>query len=411
MHRVLRAVPFALLLCSLVALFVSRGGETVPLYAARQGLLCQNCHFDPNGGGPRNDYGFAYARNRHSLEAEPDSTSPWHDLDLTNKVGDRMPLYIGVNQRFMALTNNTDAIEGQDRLGFFNMESAIHFAFQPHPRLTLVYSIDAFGLTGPNAPERNQEAFGMIGGFPFNGYVKAGRFRNPFGLRIDDHTVATRNSFLDFSTQERFLPYDPRYPDMGVEIGGDHSGWFGRAAFTNGEARVLNGEFAETKSLKLGANHPWGQIAASLYDSYMSERVPPNPNAFKRQTRWGGYGLTHYGPFAGIFEVDAGTDEGEPDPSSGLATGPKTNRFAWFGEIDYAPVRWWNARLRYDDLVMDRSSDSAIRDLNTHRRYALEAEVVPVPFCELRGVARRIDHESDTIADETQYYLQFHFSY
>lgn len=411
MRRSLRLAPIALVLCSLAALFFSRGGETVPLYAARQGLMCQNCHFDPNGGGPRNDFGFAYARNRHSLEAEADSTSPWHDLDLTNKVGDRMPLYVGVNQRFMLLDNNTahnntPSASGLDRFGFFNMESAIHFAFQPHPQLTLVYNIDGFA-TGPAATERPREAFGMIGGLPWDGYVKAGRFRNPFGLRMDDHTVATRNSYLDFSTQERFLPYDPREPDMGVEIGAKAASWFGRAAFTNGDARVLNGEFAETKSLKLGYVHPWYQAGLSLYDSYMKERV--SGSGPKRATRWGYYGLTHYGPLAGIFEVAAGTDEAEPD--FGFASGPKTNRLAWFAELDYTPVRWVNGRVRYDYLVIDRSSDPATRELNTHSRYAIEAEVVPVPFAELRATMRFIDHKSDLIDDETQGYLQFHFSY
>jgi len=131
MRRFLRAVPLLLLAVSISTLLFSRG-ETVPLYAARTGLLCQQCHFDPNGGGPRNEFGFAYARNRHSLEADPDSTSPWHDLDLTNKIGDRMPVSLGVNQRFMLLSNNTESIDGIDRLGFFNMENAIHFAFQPH---------------------------------------------------------------------------------------------------------------------------------------------------------------------------------------------------------------------------------------------------------------------------------------
>src|SRR5881397_572433 len=132
MRRSLRAVPAALLLASLSALLFSRG-ETVPLYSARTGLMCQNCHFDPNGGGPRNDFGFAFARNRHSLEVEPDSTSPWHDLNLTNRIGENMPVYIGVNQRFMMLANNTKEVKGPDRFGFFNMENALHFAFQPHP--------------------------------------------------------------------------------------------------------------------------------------------------------------------------------------------------------------------------------------------------------------------------------------
>jgi hypothetical protein len=416
MRRFLRLVPAALLIASLAVLALSRPGDTVPLFAARQGLMCQNCHFDPNGGGPRNDFGFAYARNRHSVDPE-DSTSQWADLDLTNKIGETMPLYVGLNHRFMLLDNNTASVDGLDRLGFFNMENAIHLAFQPHHRLALVYTTDAFS-SGPTPPGigtapavRSKEAFGMISGFPFNGYFRAGRFRVPFGLRMDDHTVATRNSFLDFSGGGAFLPFDPRDPDMGFEVGGSNASWFGRASFTNGDAQVFGGGFAEAKTVKLGFNSPRHQSGVSFYDNYNSERGGLSPSFPKRATRWGYYGLGSFGPLAGIVEVAAGTDEAEPDPGSGLATGPKTNSLAWFAEVDYTPMRFLNGRLRYDYLQLDRSSDPVIRDASTHRRYAAEAEYLPVPFAELRAVIRWIDHEDVALHDEAQGYLQFHFSY
>lgn len=299
MRRVLRSIPVALLLASLTLAFLSRPGDSLPLYAARTGNLCKTCHFEPNGGGPRNEFGFAYARNRHGLEAEPEG-SPWRDLQLSNRVGETMPLYVGLNHRFMLLTNAADPPSGIDRLGFFNMENAIHFAFQPHPRLTLVYTLDAFAISSQSATVANKDAFGMISGFPMNGYIKAGRFRNPFGLRMDDHTVATRNSFLEFSTDptrpDRFLPYDPRFPDMGIEIGGDYSGWYARTAYTNGPSSPLGGQnhFAETKSIKFGVNTPYYQSGLSFYDSYKNE--PPTATQLKRATRWGYYGMTHYGP-------------------------------------------------------------------------------------------------------------------
>src|SRR6476659_7362586 len=116
MRSWVRSVPW--LLSSLAIVLVAgsltpRRGETLPLYAARTGLQCQSCHFDPNGGGPRNEFGFAFARNRHELEPE-DSTSEWHDLDLTNRVGDRMPVYLGVNQRFMLLANSATKNDSLD---------------------------------------------------------------------------------------------------------------------------------------------------------------------------------------------------------------------------------------------------------------------------------------------------------
>src|SRR5205814_408906 len=111
----LRAIPLLLLALPLATL-QTRPAATVPLFAARTGLMCGTCHFDPNGGGPRNEYGFSFARNRHSLAADPDTLSPWHDLDVTNRVGENVPLYFGVNQRFMLITNSTVKKDSLDRL-------------------------------------------------------------------------------------------------------------------------------------------------------------------------------------------------------------------------------------------------------------------------------------------------------
>ena len=138
-----RALGIVLILTSLGASLWTRGGQTVPLYAARTGLMCGSCHFDPNGGGPRKEFGFAFERNRHRLEPE-DSTSQWHDLGVVNRLGENVPIYIGVNQRFMLLADDTKLVKGLDRIGFFSMENAFHLTFQPHSKLTLVYTRDGF---------------------------------------------------------------------------------------------------------------------------------------------------------------------------------------------------------------------------------------------------------------------------
>jgi len=407
MRWIRRAAVFVLFSVPL-ALLLGRPAGTVPLHAARTGLMCGTCHFDPNGGGPRNAYGFSFERNRHSLEADPDTLSPWHDLDITNKVGDRMPLYIGVNQRFMLIADRSVKSDSLDRLGFFNMENALHFAFQPHQRLVLVYTLDAFS-EGPSNAVRNKEAFAMISGFPVNGYLMAGRFRVPFGLRQDDHTVATRQGFLDFSTAQGFLPYDPRYPDMGVEYGMDNGAIFGRASFTDGGADPLQGQFAGATTVKIGYNSSWTQDAISIYDNYQKE----NFTGVQRATRWGYYGLAHWGPLAAIGEIAAGTDEAEPT-QPGMASGARTNLIAGYIEANYTPRRAWNIRVRYDHLDTNRSSDQAVKDAATHDRYSLEAEWVPVPFTELRFALRRIDHKDETAfgyPDETQSFLQLHLAF
>lgn len=408
MRNVFRIVPLLLLVVALVSLLAARRAQTLPQYAARTGLLCASCHFDPNGGGPRNEFGFNFAKNRHALE--PEEGKPWGELALANRVSESFPLYFSVNQRFMLLSNQYENQDSLARLGFYNMQNAIHLAFQPHSQLTLVYTMDAFS-TGPfGGGFVNRDAFGMFSGLPGGAYVKAGRFRNPFGLRMDDHTVGTRRGFLDFATDESFLPYDPRTSDMGLEVGGEWGSHYGRAAWTTGRSEVLGGGFSGAKSVKMGVNMPsWYQGGLSFYDDYRKE----NSGGEKRATRWGYYGIFHARQLALLGEIAAGTDEAEP-VTPGLASGLKTNRLAWFVELDYTPWRHTNFRVRMDHQELNRSSDEATRDANTHDRWAIEADHDVVPFAQLRWVVRFIDHQDNVgygAPDETQGYLQFHFTY
>lgn len=409
MRSMSRVFAVMLLLASAAALLTARPATTVPLFAARQGLQCQSCHFDPNGGGPRNEFGFGFAKARHSLEPE---TGEYADLELTNRVSDTFPLYVGVNQRFMLIGSERVKDDGLDRLGFFNMENSLHLTFQPHSKLTLVYSRDGF-----NEASRSRDAFGLLG-LPASMYLKAGQFRIPFGLRMDDHTVASRNGFLDFQTQQRVLPFDPRITNRGLEWGGERSGYYARAAWTehagDGSGPLGSNSKSQTVTLKAGHAMSWYHGAASFFDDW-SDEDPASFGERARATRWGYSALGKAGPFALLGEVVAGTDEFTTgDPAMPPA---KVNTLGWFAEVDYAPAREWNFRARLDRLELDRSSIEAVREANSFTRMSLEGEYVPVPFAELRWTLRYIDPDSkdDGLGaeppSETQAYLQFHFSY
>jgi len=413
MRLSLRAVPALIVAASLAPLaLLPAPGSGTPLYSTRTGLACANCHFDPNGGGPRNAFGFAYAKNRHSMDAE--TTGVFKDLDLTNKVSEQLPLYFGVNQRFMTLVDEAGQIDtNPDRFGFFSMETELHMAFQPHPRLTLVYTQDGFGTDA----RVTREAWGMIGLTP-NYYLRAGVFRSPFGLRMDDHTVATRNGFTDFQPVQAFvLPYDPRIADQGFELGGTRGQLQGRLAFTNGSASPFNGSGSPTNAQTVAGKLVYVQERYQAGVWGYDEWSPAGPVGGRtRADRWGVYATTHRGPMSLIGEIVSGTDEEVfviPTP-----TQLKVNRLGWFVESDYQASRGVNFRLRYDRLEGARVSDPAVRDQSSYNRYALEGEVVPVPFCELRWTLRLIDPVaskdlSGTVEreNEKQAYLQAHFSY
>jgi hypothetical protein len=304
------------------------------------------------------------------------------------------------------------------------MENALHLAFQPHSRLTLVYTRDGF-----DAGSSTKEAFGMLSGFPLDGYLKAGRLRTPFGLRTDDHTVATRNGFLDFFAPlaqfsgagdyvvPGFLPYDPRQPDMGVEAGAGYGPILARLAVTNGNTHPLRfGPDVRNQAItaKLIYTASGYQGGISLYDDFHPEydfSVFPAQLLGVRATRWGAYGLAHGWNLAFHYEVAAGTD------AYGAA---KLNSLAWYGELDWRVTQGINLRARADRMELARGAGTALDlgRLNTHTRYALEGEFDPVPFAQIRWTLRYVDHAAERlpglgvgVEDERQAYLQFHFSY
>ena len=424
MRITLRVVPVLIVLAALAPLFlVPTTGKSTPLYAARTGLACVNCHFDPNGGGPRNAFGFAFAKNRHSTDAETDGA--FKDLDLTNKVSEQLPLYFGVNSRLMMLADDArDPPDGADRFGFFQMETQLHMAFQPHPRLTLEYTTDGFGAHNDpvnGGARQTREAWGMLG-IGANHYLRAGIFRVPFGLRMDDHTVATRNGFIEFQPNGfnrafHVLPYDPRIGDEGVEFGAQKGEFQARLSYTDGSSFIFSGgpnprAHAQAFTGKIAYVDEKYQVGVSGYDDW----VPANDvNSRVRASRWGTYVTTHRGSVALLGEVVSGTDKF----SASAAGAPYTNvnKLGYFIEGDYQANRAVNFRLRYDRFEGARIGPDIVRDQSSYTRYALEGEVVPVPFCEVRWTLRLIDPEADKDllgADrdtEKQAYIQFHFSY
>src|SRR5690349_5468359 len=118
----------ALLPMLLLGVLLAGNANALPLYATRQGLACSTCHFDPQGGGPRNDFGFQYEKNRHSLTPE-DSTSKWADLILANKLGDA--LYFGTNMRQQYTYVKEEGSSDPAVSTLFPMQGALYATFAP----------------------------------------------------------------------------------------------------------------------------------------------------------------------------------------------------------------------------------------------------------------------------------------
>jgi hypothetical protein len=356
----------------------------LPTYAARTGLECRSCHFDPNGGGPRSGFGYLFEKQRHDLTPDPDTL--WAQIPATNRIGDVLSL--GTNTRLLYLYTRPQGQNSADLSTFFQMEGALDFTLELHPNLTVVMVRDFGEFTG----DITRDLYGLFHDANGTFYLKAGRIRQPFGLRQDDHTSGIRAGFLSTSSGGTggFLPYDPRQTDSGIEVGVSRAGCTLSAALTNGGAAFANK--AQTGSAKLVAPIPLGHVGLSVYDSYQT-------SSRQRFTRWAAYGLAHA---PGLPDLTLGGEFGfgTDDPGDGT----RRNLAASFAQVEYRINRTILVRTKYDFSDVFRSAPG-----NASERYVVESDLTLVPFADLKLSYRQVVPE--TTVNEQQLLAMLHFYY
>ncbi len=358
--------------------------DALPTYAARTGFTCVSCHFDPNGGGPRKDIGFLFARQRHDLTPDPDPR--WQSLTgLTNVLEE--VLYFGTNTRFLYLYDDPEAYGGVEpprTSSFFQMQGALYTTLRPHPHLALVWHND-FNDFGA----QSRDLYGMIDGLPSDLYLRFGRLRVPFGLRQDDHTGATRGGFVDAAGGGTgALPYDPRTVQTGFEAGFYPGPLQVTAALTNGPGAAFQDK-AQTVTGKVVYLRKRFQVGGSIYDSYRT-------SSGTRATRWGGFALYGWRELALLGEVVAGEDK---------EAGQQVRRLlASYVEADYRVSRALLLILRYDFIDGNRTLEGEAAE-----RFGGEGVWTVVPFADLRLAYKRIIPEKS--GDESQILAMWHFYY
>lgn len=340
---------------------------SLPTYAARTGLDCRSCHFDPNGGGPRNSLGFLFEKQRHDLAADPDTT--WAALPATNQIGD--VLFVGTNTRLAYFGMGTWNLVQLS--SFFQMQGALDVTLQPHPNLAIVMVRDFGEFSG----DVTRDLYGLIQDSGGNYYVKAGRIRGVFGLRQDDHTGGTRGGFLNTAAGGTggFLPYDPRTVSSGLEAGVALGAHTLSASLTNGGNAFTN--HVQAVGAKFTAPMPLGRIGFSIYDHYET-------STGNRSSRWSGFGLARVPGVPDLTiqgEMGFGTDD--------LGNGEKRNLLATYLQSDYRINRGFTMRARYDFSDVFRSTPG-----NASERFAVEGEFTLVPFADLRLGYREIVPET-----------------
>jgi hypothetical protein len=344
--------------------------KALPLYASREGKTCVTCHYDPNGGGMRNDFGFLYEKNRHGLDTE----EKWGKVTVDPRLNEWVA--IGVDVRLLYVASHTSGVSGIAGSTFVPMQGQLNVAVTPTDYLSVVMSRGI--STDPDAYVV-REVYGLIHDLPHALYAKVGRFRLPFGLRQDDHT-----SFI----RQEFLPYNSQFDDAGVEVGAAGARTFGQVSFTNGQD--VDEAHAETFAAKTGVASRRVSAGISGYHQYQDV-------SRDKHSRWALYATSTWRKLTFLGEAGAGTTD-RP------AFGGVRNLRAAFAELDYRLARGLNVRGKFDYL--DPTSRFS-GDLS--RRYSAEADIAPVPFTELKLAVRHFDEEG--LTNHQEFLAQFFFPF
>ena len=347
----------------LLSSFTPNRADALPIYASREGAKCASCHFDPNGGGIRNDFGFSYAKNRHSMEAE----DRWSNVTVNPQLNDWIRLGVDTRMSYVASHTHGDP-STLTTSTFFPMQANLRVAITPLDYLSIVGSHGLYveGSSVTTAPYLAREWYGLFHGLPYNAFIQVGKFRIPFGLRQDDHTSFVRS--------EDFLPFDSQVEDAGIAVGSTgRNGWF-ELAFTNGEAAFL--ERAQTLSGKVAWSYPWLQGGLSGYHRY-------DESLGQSRDRWSLYLTRTFGPLTLLGEYARGTDEG--------FFNTKVNSDAAFAEGVYRLNRGVDLRGKFDWMDTNRDAGGQLA-----RRYEGRVDLTPMPFVQVQLIGRLYDYELAT---------------
>lgn len=345
-----------LLLPALILLAAVRPAAAEPYLALRTGLKCSACHTNVTGGGNRTQYGGIYAQTQVPLKPGTVVSKALTDF-----------LQIGWDLRVEASGTVTESTP-RTTIG---LDVAQLYAAAELLDQRLVFYIDQ--TVGPERAVA-REAFGMVKRLPAAGYLKAGKFLLPYGLRLQDDNEYVREQ-TGFSYQT---------PDQGVEFGLEPGPMAFAVSLTNGTAgatenddgkQVTSSAAFVSRRFRLGAS-------ASL-----------NDQTSNRREAVGGFGGVSIGPVVLLGELDWVRDT--------PAAGDTVRRLIAYGEVDWLVVRGLNAKVTYGwlDPNLDVDENERIR-----ARFGLE--FFPVPFLRFAGFYTLLEDIPQATTDQDRVSLE-----
>ena len=366
----------------------------------KRNMSCQACHVDPAGGGMRTTAGRYYGRSTLPMIAtSPRPQDDWdHNFPGIGRRDKATPYetYMPIGPRNLEqAAAYTDSIN--DKWAWGTHRKLIptapfpgrYFGLNPDPKLRFggdfraaalfagstnvfpmqldvstvvhpVHHVTALMVVGARGQSSGysdtfddshtpyfRDLFAMSSEWPYQSYVKAGRFMPNFGLRLDDHTNRTRREFeLDNSIPESRV--------LGVEAGAVAAFPFVHASYFKMKSKfeepdpwdIFDVDDGWGASLNLG----WRSFAWSFGASSMVRRRPLDQGG--DTDTFGIYGSFNPWYFSTGIPVSL---QGEIDfGSAQRASGLDADKIAMYGEIDYAAWNGVNLLFAYDWADPDR---------------------------------------------------------
>jgi hypothetical protein len=394
-----------LLLAVLLAapLLLSGGGLVAePYFAVREGYKCSKCHVNKTGAGKRTDYAKVYMETRMAASgslSESDAESSQGPSFGHGRLSDYFS--ISADMRQFA---ESRWFSGEGETWHFGRRGECESCHRStdgggkiielYEQLEVAPGKASIVLGQSLLPEvSSRETFAVLDFGSFNGYLKAGIFRMPTGLRttFDDpylHGTVRFGAIPDTVGMEAVR-------GDGVEFGIEPGPWSVALSITN-PAALNNLASAPERGKRVHLNAyavgSAGLAGLTLYRDPVRETL--------ERTFMGLYGGTRLGHFTTLGEFDAYK---EVNP----ITGDTSNKLGLMAEVDFLFKRGHNIKWQYEAY----DPDTAISK-NRSDRTSLIYEPFYAPYLQVRGGVRRSAGPRDIDGmNGTTFFAELHLMY
>ncbi|MBL0108522.1 MAG: hypothetical protein IPP52_14895 [Ignavibacteria bacterium] len=372
-----------LLIIIFLSQFFSEKTYSYPRFAAYTGNKCIDCHVNPTGVAMRNGGGIVYGEKNLSMDI-------FQKLAGKTQFSPKLSKNISIGGDVRVAQVDNEIREGVTNFNsFLAMQGDIYF----NAKLNKILNVYATsGIQIPSA-ETKYEVYGMISNLPANLYLKIGRFKPDFGLRIVEHRAYQRKYLLN-------TPYDA---NTGFELGISPE-WFN---LNIGLYNPMNLDFLGLDPHKMftasaDVNFTVNEnINLCFGGSFLNNPYNTNDSAF---TGTISALKQSYGVFSRIGFLNRVALLGEIDFGEVKTDFPAKKSFNGFAELDVILIKGLELRGQYEIYNKDRDTEG-----KEVKRISAGFAAFPFFGFETEVMVRFVSEEPEIKNNEFQWNFHFNF--